>query len=158
MNATSQNIIPSDIASANMNFAELRSAAISFLQQHNTALWTDYNYHDPGVTILEQVCFALTDLAFRTNFSMADLLQKQGSAINNAFPASLRLLNGFPVRKIDLRKVILDSLPAGADGELISNKIYNTWVIQKADNVYSVDIQLNTQNYKKIEKNNGEFD
>src|SRR5258707_12653138 len=118
MSATSSNITPVDTGSANTDFSVLRDTAIKFLQQHNKELWTDYNYHDPGVTILEQLCFAITDLAYRTDFSMADLLQKQGSDPTNVFPSSLRLLNSFPVRKIDIRKVILDSLPAGGGGKL----------------------------------------
>ena len=26
--------------------------------------WSDFNSHDPGITILEQLCFALTELGF----------------------------------------------------------------------------------------------
>jgi hypothetical protein len=157
MSADSLTINPLNTGSVNTDFSVLRETVINFLQQHNTALWTDYNYHDPGVTILEQLCFAITDLAYRTDFSMADLLQKQGSGSGNAFPASLRMLNTFPVRKIDIRKVILDSLPVGGGGKL-SNKIYNAWVTQDPNGTYAVDVQLTTENYKKIEKNNGEFD
>ena len=158
MSADSLTINPLNTGPANTDFSALRDTAIKFLQKHNKELWTDYNYHDPGVTIMEQLCFAITDLAYRTKFSMADLLQKQGSGTSSIFPASLRLLNTFPVRKIDIRKVILDSLPAGADGEVISNKIYNAWVTQDPNGTYAVEVQLTTQNYKKIEKNNAGFD
>ncbi len=37
-------------------------------------LWTDYNVHDPGVTILEFLCYALTDLGYRSSMPIADLL------------------------------------------------------------------------------------
>src|SRR4051794_32687663 len=116
------NIIPVDPWSANADFAALRLKAITFLQSHNRELWTDYNYHDPGVTILEQFCFALTDLAYRTGFDMADMLQKQNGDAGNPFPGSLELLNSFPVTKNDIRKIILDSLPKlpNSHGEIIS--------------------------------------
>jgi hypothetical protein len=157
MSADSSNINPLNTGPANMDFSVLRDTAIKFLQQHNKELWTDYNYHDPGVTILEQLCFAITDLAYRTDFPMEELLQKQGSQESHIFPASLRLLNTFPVRKIDIRKVILDSLPAGGDGKL-SNKIYNAWVAQAPNGTYAVDVQLTTLSYKEIEKSDSDFD
>ena len=36
--------------------------------------WTDHNSHDPGITILEQLCFALTDLGYRTHHALEDLV------------------------------------------------------------------------------------
>ena len=45
------------------------------VQKYSGSKWTDYNYHDPGVTILEQLCYALTDLGYRANFRIEDLLQ-----------------------------------------------------------------------------------
>ena len=32
------------------------------LQELCGETWTDYNLHDPGVSILEQLCYGLTDL------------------------------------------------------------------------------------------------
>ena len=175
MSTSSPNIIPVDPWSTNMDFAALRLAAITFLQEHNPELWTDYNYHDPGVTILEQFCFALTDLAFRTDFDMADLLQKQHGDQSTPFPGSLKLLNSFPVTKNDIRRVILDSLHhiSKDKSESISDKIYNAWIAgnenvngdgstnNDADanikNIYSIEIQLNTENYRKISNNDHEL-
>lgn len=56
------------------SFISLRREGIRYVQQFSGTSWTDYNLHDPGVTILEQLCFSLTDLAYRTDFSVADLL------------------------------------------------------------------------------------
>ncbi|MCI5224583.1 MAG: hypothetical protein D3924_18435, partial [Candidatus Electrothrix sp. AR4] len=39
-------------------FAGLRRQGLEYAQQFSGELWTDYNLHDPGVTILEQLCFA----------------------------------------------------------------------------------------------------
>lgn len=39
-----------------------------------SSLWTDYNIHDPGITILEALCYALTDIAYRAGWDINDLL------------------------------------------------------------------------------------
>lgn len=56
-----------------MNFAELKREGIENIQKLSGKIWTDYNSHDPGVTILENLCFALTELGFKTNFSIEDI-------------------------------------------------------------------------------------
>ena len=40
----------------------LREMGIEEIQKLSGKIWTDFNLHDPGVTILEQLCYALTDL------------------------------------------------------------------------------------------------
>ena len=57
-----------------MDYEYLRKKGIEFAQTLSGKTWTDYNEHDPGVTILEQLCFAMTDLGYRTNFSIEDIL------------------------------------------------------------------------------------
>ncbi|ANQ21515.1 hypothetical protein BA893_07470 [Vibrio natriegens] len=55
-------------------FERLFQLGITYIQQLGGKVWTDYNTHDPGVTILEQVCFALTDIIYRSDFAVCDLL------------------------------------------------------------------------------------
>lgn len=55
-------------------FEPLRSEGLRWLQQASGERWTDFNLHDPGVTMLEQLCFALAGLAYRADFPVADLL------------------------------------------------------------------------------------
>ena len=57
-----------------MDYAFLREEGFRQLERLAGQLWTDFNAHDPGVTILEQVCYALTDLAYRMNYGLPDLL------------------------------------------------------------------------------------
>ena len=54
-------------------FDELLKSAIDHIQKFSGNQWSDYNYHDPGITILEQLCFAITDLGYKTNFEIEDL-------------------------------------------------------------------------------------
>ena len=57
-----------------IGFDNLRQQAIELIQQLSGQIWSDYNLHDPGVTILEQLVFALTDLGYRCDFDVADYL------------------------------------------------------------------------------------
>ena len=56
---------------AGPDFAALRTEGIRLLQELCGRSWTDYNLHDPGVTILEQLCYALTDLMYRAELRAA---------------------------------------------------------------------------------------
>ena len=57
-----------------MDYAFLRREGLRLLERLAGDQWTDFNAHDPGITILEQVCYALTDLAYRINYDIKDLL------------------------------------------------------------------------------------
>ena len=55
--------------------------SLAEVRRLSSALWTDHNTHDPGVTTLEVLCYAITDLAYRTDFATADLLAGQSSLL-----------------------------------------------------------------------------
>ncbi len=57
-----------------MDYAFLREQGIKYLQKLGPRDWTNFNAHDPGITILEILCFAITDLSYRLGFDIADLL------------------------------------------------------------------------------------
>ena len=46
-----------------LDYENLRKEGIAWLKKLARSEWTDFNAHDPGITILEQVCYALTDLS-----------------------------------------------------------------------------------------------
>lgn len=56
------------------DYQALRKAGIELIQQLGSNLWTDYNIHDPGITLLELLCYAVTDIGYREGFSIPDLL------------------------------------------------------------------------------------
>ena len=60
--------------SSSLDFEFLLKEGVMLAQKFSGNKWTDYNYHDPGFTLLEKLCYALTDLAYRTNFSLEDIL------------------------------------------------------------------------------------
>jgi hypothetical protein len=85
--------LPSEKAS--MNYDLLRKEGLDYLQKVVGKIWTDYNTHDPGLTILEELCYAITDLGYRTNLDIKDLL-----AVNENDDTAKDLNNFFTAREI----------------------------------------------------------
>ena len=91
-----------------MDYAALRERGIELIRQYAGESWTDHNIHDPGITLLEAFCYAMTELGFRIQQSMPDLLSS-GTAYGspNLVPAH-RVLPTAPVTTEDFQKVLLD--------------------------------------------------
>jgi len=91
-----------------LNYDFLRATGIRHIQELAGHIWTDHNAHDPGITILEQLCYAITDLAYRIDNKIPDLLaRKGGSAYQDLFgPADILTSN--PVTLLDIRKLVID--------------------------------------------------
>ena len=96
------------------DFDALRLRAIGTLQRLAGQTWTDHNSHDPGITLLEAVCYAITDLAYRTEHPVADLLAslpvadgQPPSATAGLFTPAQVLPSG-PVTADDLRRIVID--------------------------------------------------
>ncbi|MFV8751765.1 hypothetical protein ACNOYE_14565 [Nannocystaceae bacterium ST9] len=88
-----------------MDYARLRAEGLRMLGDLAGQQWTDFNTHDPGITILEQLCYAISDLGYRTNFPMADLLADSPA---DGLPGPAEILTCEPVTRSDLRKRVLD--------------------------------------------------
>lgn len=56
-----------------LDFAKSREDAIELAQLLCGDNWTDYNDHDPGVTIIEQFCYALAELSYQAETSAEDI-------------------------------------------------------------------------------------
>jgi hypothetical protein len=92
-----------------MDFAALREAGMKYFEKMGTKLWTDFNLHDPGITILEVLCYAITDLGYRTNFPIEDILASPANhADKKQFFTSLEVLTCNPVTPNDFRKTLID--------------------------------------------------
>jgi hypothetical protein len=88
-----------------MDYVRLRAEGLRLLGRLAGQQWTDFNTHDPGITILEQLCYAITDLGYRINYPMADLLAGSSAP---GLPGPAEILTGDPVTRADLRKLVLD--------------------------------------------------
>lgn len=88
---------------------KLKDEGLKKIQLLSSNNWTDYNSHDPGITILETLCYALTDLAYRTDFDISTLLSTPGKTKieNPLFPAH-EILTTLPLSIFDFKKMFLD--------------------------------------------------
>ena len=94
-----------------LDWDALREEGLRHVQQLSGLIWTDHNLHDPGITILELLCYALTDLGYRTSFATSDLMTgPQGSfdapEISGLIPAHEVLTTG-PRTIADYRRLLL---------------------------------------------------
>jgi len=112
-----------DVVSSPLDYDNLRSLGIKLTQEFSADTWTDYNLHDPGLTILEYLCYAITDLAYRTGFKTEDILTSREEIIDNRkkegvidskknhFIPAREILSTNPVSINDFRKLLLDHFP-----------------------------------------------
>lgn len=118
MTAGTEGVLPDTGVDEAASFAALRSAGIAALQDLCGEVWTDYNLHDPGVTVLEQLAYGLTDLAYRTGFDMADYLTGPDGTIDYAglalYPPE-EILPPAPLTIEDYRRLLYGAIPELAD-------------------------------------------
>lgn len=115
-------------ASAASDYTRLRALGIGYIEQFASDVWTDYNIHDPGITTLELLCYAITDLSSRTQLPINDLLASSlGSpaALQEAFVTADLILPTCPVTELDYRKLFID-----LDG------VRNAWLTKGIKTVY----------------------
>ncbi len=91
-----------------MDFLWLRQEGIKHLQRLSGTIWTDHNLHDPGITMLDQLCYALTDLSYRIDFDMNDLLKSATGDSFHSLYSPAQILTCNPVTLLDLRKIVID--------------------------------------------------
>ncbi len=108
-------ISPEEPVNEGMDYPKLREEGIKLVQQWAGKIWTDYNEHDPGVTTLEQLCYALTELSYRAEFPLEDLLVDRKSGRINVRQQALfiprRILTCNPLTENDYRRLLVDRVP-----------------------------------------------
>lgn len=98
-------------ASPALDYQELRKRGIEHIEKTASAIWTDYNIHDPGITTLEFLCYAITELSYRTGFSIPDLLATETDTAKNIHQHFISAKNIFPNKAVtdnDYRKLLID--------------------------------------------------
>lgn len=95
-----------------MNYEHLRDLALETLTHLATDHWTDFNDHDPGITILDFLCYALTDIGYRASFPVPDILADESGIkrqpFANQFFTPGKILFSSPVTVNDYRKLLID--------------------------------------------------
>jgi hypothetical protein len=97
-----------------MDFDLLRNEGIRHVAALSGDVWTDHNLHDPGITILEVLCYALTDLGYRNSLPIEDLLARNPDEISipgekdKHFFSAAELLTCNPLTILDFRKMLMN--------------------------------------------------
>ncbi len=129
------------------NYAELRGLGIEMLEELVTDTWTDLNAHDPGITILEAICYAMTEVAYRISLPISDLLApRDGAQPSQAFYTAAQILPTEPLTHLDWRKLIIDRVPG----------VKNAWLDVVTDQTVFVDKIDGTQSKNKSDLNDPE--
>lgn len=116
--ATAENIIlKSRKLPAAADFHFLRSEGLRYIERMASRYWTDYNVHDPGVTIMEALCYAITELSYRTGFDIRDLLTNRDGTISQPFFTPREIMTTAPLTLLDYRKLLIDI-----------NGVANAWI------------------------------
>lgn len=119
-----------------LDFAYLKELGLEYIQSVGGSLWTDFNEHDPGVTTLEMLCYAISDLSARIEMPIEDLLSPaSGSMEQNQFHRASAILPTCPVTELDYRKIFLE-----IDG------IRNCWMLPYQQTMYA-DCKNNLLSY-----------
>lgn len=103
--------IPKNIATNDdLDFHYLRGLGVQYIEELGGSLWTDFNSHDPGITMLEMLCYAITDLGMRIDLPINNLLasENKGEQLSNQFYSASEVFPTKPVIPEDYRKLFID--------------------------------------------------
>ncbi|MCR9173198.1 MAG: hypothetical protein NXI10_11925 [bacterium] len=110
-----------------LDFGYLKELGLEYIQSIGGSLWTDFNVHDPGVTLLEMLCYAISDLSARIDMPIEDLLTPAaGEFTTDQFHRASEILPTCPVTALDYRKLFLE-----IDG------IRNCWILPFNQTMYA---------------------
>ncbi|MBS0345601.1 MAG: diguanylate cyclase [Proteobacteria bacterium] len=96
---------------AGRNAQALYDEGLALLRRLAGATWTDHNLHDPGITILELVTWAQSELGYRAELPLEDLLTPPPGAslaLADRFHRARRVLPTRPLTALDWRKQLID--------------------------------------------------
>ncbi|NUN12901.1 MAG: diguanylate cyclase [Myxococcales bacterium] len=116
-----------------MDARSLFAKGLEHVKKMSAQIWNDYNLHDPGITTLELLCYALTDLSYRASLPVADILAAAPNGKpdpNSALFTARNILPNRPLTGLDYRKLLID-IPG----------IKNAWIQPTAQALYA-DKQL----------------
>lgn len=123
------------------DYVALRKQGFKLIEQLGSDVWTDYNNSDPGITILEAVCYAITDLAYRTGFDIKDILTPEhltGDTWKQIFYTARQILHNSPVTINDYRKLIIDV-----------KGVRNAWIEPSKDYEAPIWVDYNAWEHRK---------
>lgn len=120
--------------SPSMDFAQLKRDGVGMTQQLAGDIWTDYNEHDPGVTMLEQLCYAISEFGYKVSFPIEDLFFSP-SSVPMEEPRDILydpsdILSSNPLTEKDYRKLIIDRVQG----------VKNAWILAKEQSALGIHV------------------
>jgi len=126
------------------DYAFLRQQGLNVIQALAADTWTDHNLHDPGITLLEVISYAITELGLRAGMDIPDLLSSSAVDRPPEMFTAAQVLPCAPVTITDFRKLLVDH-----------PLINNAWVFpQDSKPKGRLDVLLE---FKQEELNNNTF-
>ena len=94
------------------DFEFLKDEGIALINALNQTTWTNMNPSDPGITILDQICFALTELGYCNEFPIKDILTNKNGKLHlyDQFFTPDRILTSSPLTAQDYVKFLVDAV------------------------------------------------
>ncbi|MFD1614236.1 hypothetical protein [Gelatiniphilus marinus] len=128
--------IPKQVNTKNdLDFAFLRELGLKHLESFGSKIWTDYNTHDPGITIMEMLCYAITDLSQRIEMPIENLLASETDnfkKMHQQFLSAVNILPSKPVSALDYRKLFVHI-----------KEVKNAWIVKHEQKIF-----LNCENHQ----------
>lgn len=95
-------------------YTRLQRQTLEEVQRLSGRTWTDYNVHDPGVTLADIAGYALAELDYKLGFDLPDYLTGENGKFEaerfGLFPPE-EVYTTAPVTEEDYRKLFLASIP-----------------------------------------------
>ena len=140
------------------DFQYLLKEGFKYIERFGSKFWTDYNPHDPGITILDVLCYAITELGYRSDFDIKDVLtNKNGVIDNNTFFSPATIFTNAPLTVIDYRKLLID-IEGVSNAWLLPTKkevdAHGYLLPNEAETNLYINITEDKLSLKKIDKNN----
>lgn len=119
--------IPKNVSTNDdLDFEFLLKTGIEYIESMGGGLWTDYNEHDPGITMLQMLSYAITDLGARMDLPIATLIaSKDDIEMRNQFYRAEEILPTSAVTALDYRKLFID-----IEG------VHNCWILPYEKTLY----------------------
>ena len=89
------------------DYAGLVAEGLGYIQQWASETWTDHNVHDPGITLLEALCYAITDLGYRGQLPISQLLGRHVPPEKMGFFTPRQALSGKAITAEDFQKLLI---------------------------------------------------
>ncbi len=110
------------------DFLKQKELTLSYVKRFFDGSWSNFNESDPGITIMEQLVYGLTELGYCNDFPVEDVLSNEFGQLEtkDIFLKPDEALMTSAVTESDLTKVILDQITEIAGVYLYPEKLQSS--------------------------------